>query len=184
MTLRDFEDRLSGYKYTDMEKSVISEQYDMYSLTYGFDRNLSSQRYEYVYGMKLPTKPEYNYDANLVLVIATTDIFKRFGPGAEESLAEAFDTQIQKFGFAPVDGEGHCFKNDRDMAVALEYDNGSVSVICSYNAPQIKMEVKRIPRAASSQVDVEPDNFDTFGLDHTEEFVPLDESAVVEDIAE
>lgn len=42
MTLRDFEDRLSGYKYTDMEKSVISEQYDMYSLTYGFDRNLSS----------------------------------------------------------------------------------------------------------------------------------------------
>lgn len=184
MTLSDFKDKLSGHKYLDMDENIISERGYPYSFSYGFDQNLSSQGYDYIYGMKFPRVPEYNYDANLVIVVATTDIFKRFEPGAEESLAKAFDTQIQKLGFAPVDGEEHCFKNDRDMAVALEYDNGSVSVICSYNAQLIKMEVKRVPRAASSQVDVEPDNFDTFGLDHTEEFVPLDESVVVEDIAE
>lgn len=191
MTLRDFEDRLSGYKYTDMEKSVISEQYDMYSLTYGFDRNLSSQRYEYVYGMKLPTKPEYNYDANLVTVVATTDIFKRFEPGAEESLAKAFDAQIQKLGYAPVDGVAHCFKNDRDMAVGLAYDNGKVSVMCSYN-PQVKMEVERIPRSVSSGIDVEADHIDAFNLDHGKELAPVDSVALVdivdlvdvEDIAE
>lgn len=165
MVLRDFKDKLSGYKYADMDESTLHEYDFPFSFLYGFDKNLSSQRYEYIYGYRFPTSPEYNYNANLSAVFAINSTFEKFQPGSEEALAKAFDAQIEKAGFKPVEGKPHWFKNDKDMAVALAYDEGKVTVMCAYLPRYIELKVERKPREEASKDDVQVDYVDTFGLE-------------------
>ncbi|MDE7410648.1 MAG: WG repeat-containing protein [Paramuribaculum sp.] len=178
MILRDFKDKLSGYKYADMDKSTLRDYDYPFSFLYGFDKNLSSRRYNYIHGYSFPTSPEYNYNANLSAVFAINSTFEKFQPGSEEALAKAFDSQIQKVGFKPVEGKANWFKNDKDMAVALAYDKGKVTVMCVYLPRYMELTVERKPREESSKDDVQVDYVDTFG------FEELKESTVVEDVIE
>lgn len=165
MVLRDFKDKLSGYKYADMDESTLHDYDYPFSFLYGFDKNLSSQRYEYIYGYRFPTSPEYNYNANLSAVFAINSTFEKFQPGSEEALAKAFDAQIQKAGFKPVEGKPHWFKNDKEMAVALAYDEGKVTVMCAYLPRYMELKVERKSREEASKDDVQVDYVDTFGLE-------------------
>ncbi len=180
MVLRDFQNKLSGYKYADMDKSTLKDYGYPFSFVYSFDKNLSSRRYEYIYGYRFPTSPEYNYNANLSGVSATNRLFQEYQPGSEEALAKAFEFQIQKTGFKPVDGKPHWFKNDKDMAVALAYDDGEITVMCAYMPRFMDLTVVRNPRNESSEDNVQVDYIDTFGLEHTNS---LDSITIVEDIA-
>lgn len=174
MILRDFKDKLSGFKYADMDESSLKDYDYPYSYLYAFDQNLSSQRYEYIYGYRFPTSPEYNYNANLSGVVAVSNTFKDFQPGSEEALAKAFDAQIQKLGFKPVEGKPNWFKNNKDMAVALAYEDGSISVLCAYLPQFMSFEVKRNPRDESAKTDVQVDYIDTFGLEKGEDSIAVD----------
>lgn len=184
MTLRDFKDKLSGYKYADMDESTLHDYDYPFSFLYGFDKNLSSQRYEYIYGYRFPTSPEYNYNANLSAVFAINSTFEKFQPGSEEALAKAFDSQIQKSGFKPVEGKANWFKNDKDMAVALAYDEGKVTVMCAYLPRFMDLKVERKPREESSKDNVQVDYVDTFGLEKLEDSMAVDTVAVVEEVVE
>lgn len=182
MVLRDFKDKLSGYKYADMDTSSLSEYGYPFSFLYGFDNTLASQRYEYIYGYRFPTSPEYNYNANLSGVFAHNNTFKKFQPGSEEALAKAFDTQIQKAGFKPVEGKSNWFKNDKDMAVALAYYEGEITVMCSYQPRFMELSVERKPRDGSSKDNVQVDYIDTFGLEKAEDSIAIDSLAVIEEV--
>ena len=182
MILSDFEDKLSGYKYADMNTSTIHEYDYPFSFVYGFDKNLSSQRYEYIYGYRFTKSPEYNYTANLSTVCALNNTFEKFQPGAEETLAKAFDTQIQEAGFKPVDGKTHWFKNDKNMAVALAYADGTITVMCAYMPQYMDLNVERKSREDSYENDVHVDYVDTFGLEESYGYIPVDSIAVVEEI--
>jgi len=166
MHLRDFKDKLSGYKYADMDESTLTDYGYPFMFLYGFDQNLSSERYEYIYGYRFPTSPEYNYNANLAFVVARNSSYKDFQPGSEEALAKAFDSLIQKQGFKPVDGKPNWFKNDKTgMCVALAYDDGSVSVMCAYIDEYMRMEAKRHAREEATKDDVQVDYVDIFGFE-------------------
>ena len=80
MVLRDFKDKLSGYKYADLKESTLTEYDYPFTFLYGFDNNLSSERYEYFYGYRLPKGAEYNYNANLALAMAINSTFKEYQP--------------------------------------------------------------------------------------------------------
>lgn len=175
MMLRDFKDKLSGYKYADMNETSLRDYDYPFSYLYAFDQHLSSQRYEYIYGYSFPTSPEYNYNANLAVVFAINSTYSNFQPGSEESLAKAFDSQIQKKGFKPVVGKPNWFENDKGMAVALAYEDGTVSVMCAYLPRYMSLEAKRIPRKESSKNDIQVDYIDTFGFE-----IPVDSLAVTE----
>ncbi len=174
MTLRDFKDKLSGYKYADMDKSTLHDYDYPFSFIYGFDQKLSSQRYEYIYSYRFPTSPEYNYDANLSVVFALNSTFERFQPGSEEALAKAFESKIQEVGFKPVDGKPCWFKNNKDIAVALAYDEGTVSIMCAYLPRYMELEVNRKPREESSKDDIQLDYIDTFGLEKLDDSIAAD----------
>ena len=180
MLLRDFADKLSGYKYSDMDKCTIDEFDYPFSYLYAFDRNLASERYEYIYGYRFPTSPEYNYSANLGLVAAINITYSEYQTGAEEDLVKAFETQIQKKGFKPVDEYPHWFTNDNGMAVAMSYDKSIVGVYCAFIPRFMKYEVKRIPRDGSEK-DEEVDYIDTFGIDKNPN--PVEEVELVEEVA-
>lgn len=184
MVLQDFKDKLSGYKYADMNESTLYDYNYPFSFLYGFDNNLSSQRYEYIYGYRFPTSPEYNYNANLSAVFAINSTFDKFQPGSEEALAKAFDSQIQKAGFKPVEGNANWFKNDKDMAVALAYDEGKITVMCAYLPRFLDLKVERKPREESSKDNVQVDYVDTFGLERHEDSTAVDTVAVVEEVVE
>ena len=160
MILRDFKDKLSGYKYADMDESVLHDFDYPFSYLYGFDKTLSSRRYEYIYGYRFPTSPEYNYNAHLATVFAINSTFEEYQPGSEETLAKAFDYQIQKAGFKPIKGKPHWFRNDNDMAVALAYNEGIITVMCAYIPRYTELTVKRKSRDGSSnsmaQIDYNP----------------------------
>ena len=166
MVLRDFKDKLSGYKYADMDESTLHDYDYPFSFVYCFDKNLSSQRYEYIYGYRFPTSPEYNYNANLSVVFAINNTFEKFQPGSEEALVKAFEVQIQKVGFNPVEGKPNWFKNDKDVAVALAYDEGKVTVMCAYLPRFMDLNVERKPREETSKDNIQVDYVDTFGLEH------------------
>lgn len=180
MVLRDFKEKLSGYKYADMNESTLRDYGYPFSFLYLFDEKLASQRYEYLYGYGFPTSPEYNYNANLSAVFAINNTFEKFQPGSEEALAKAFDSQIQKAGFKPVEGRPNWFKNDKDMAVALAYNEGNVTVMCAYLPRYMELQVERKPREESYKDDVQIDYIDTFGLEKLEDPVEADSVAVVE----
>lgn len=181
MHLRDFKDKLSGYKYADMDESTLNEYDYPFMFLYGFDKNLSSQTYEYIYGYSFPKGPEYNYNANLTMVFAINSAYKDFQPGAEEELAKTFDAQIQKKGFKPVEGKPNWFKNDKTgMCVGLSYDDGTVSVMCAYSDRYMNIEVKRKPREDSSKDDVQVDYVDSFGLE--KDSAAVDSVAVAEEV--
>lgn len=180
MVLRDFKEKLSGYKYADMNESTLRDYGYPFSFLYLFDEKLASQRYEYLYGYGFPTSPEYNYNANLSAVFAINNTFEKFQPGSEEALAKAFDSQIQKAGFKPVEGRPNWFKNDKDMAVALAYNEGNVTVMCAYLPRYMELQVERKPREESYKDDVQIDYIDTFGLEKLEDPVEVDSVAVVE----
>lgn len=181
MVLRDFKDKLSGYKYADMNESTLTDFDYPFSFLYSFDKNLSSERYEYIYGYKFPTSPEYNYNANLAVVLAINSTFEKYQPGAEETLAKAFDTQIQKTGFKPVDGQPKWFINDEGMAVALNYEKGNVTVMCSYIPKYIAhLKVERKSREDFSKDNIQVDYVDTFGLEHVSEV----DSIAIDDVIE
>lgn len=184
MVLRDFKDKLSGYKYADMDESTLRDYDYPFSFLYGFDKNLSSQRYEYIYGYRFPTSPEYNYNANLSAVFAINSTFEKFQPGSEEVLAKAFDSQIQRAGFKPVEGKANWFKNDKDMSVALAYDEGKVTVMCAYLHRYMDLKVERKSREESSKDNVQVDYVDTFGLEKHEDSMAVDTVAVVEEVLE
>ncbi len=184
MTLRDFKDKLSGYKYADMSESTLHDYDYPFSYLYGFDKNLSSQRYEYIYGYRFPTSPEYNYNANLSAVFAINSTFEKFQPGSEEALAKAFDSQIQKAGFKPVEGKANWFKNEKDIAVALAYNNGTVTVMCAYLPRYMELKAERNPREETSKDNVQVDYVDTFGLEKFESPVAVDTVAAIEDVIE
>lgn len=177
MVLRDFEDKLSGYKYADMDKTTLTDYDYPYSFVYGFDRNLSSQRYEYIFGYRFPSGAEYNYGANLTAAFAITSKFERFQPGSEEALAKAFDSQIKKAGFKPVNKYSHWFKNDKDMAVALSYNEGTVTIMCAYSPRTMQLDVKRNPRENSSNDNGPIDYVDTFGLEGLDDDIVIADSA-------
>ena len=179
MVLRDFKDKLSGLKYADMDESTLHDYDYPFSFVYGFDRNLSSQRYEYIYGYRFPTSPEYNYNANLSAVFAINSTFDKFQPESEEALGKAFDAQIQISGFKPVDGKPHWFKNDKDMAVALAYNEGKITVMCAYLPRYMDLKVERKSREEFSQENVQVDYVDTFGIERTSN---SDSTAIEEDI--
>lgn len=167
MSLRDFRHLLSGNRYADMAESLIYDVDYPITFIYGFNQKLSSQRYEYIYGYRFPTTPEYNYNAELTIVIAAiNNTVKQFQPGSEEELAKAFDSQIQKIGFKPVAENAHWFKNDKDIAVALDYyEDGGVSVICVYDQRNKYIDITRLPRKDSHNNDIQVDYIDTFGLE-------------------
>lgn len=180
MHLRDFKDKLSGYEYADMDESTLHEYDYPFMFLYGFDKNLSSQTYEYFYGYRFPKGAEYNYSANLTMVFAINSSYKDFQPGSEQALAKAFDSQIQKKGFKPVEGKPNWFKNAKTgMCVGLSYDDGTVSVMCAYSDRYMNIEVTRNPREESSKDDVQVDYIDTFGLENTND---TDSVAVVEEV--
>lgn len=166
MVLRDFKSKLSGYKYADMDESTLHDYDYPYMYLYGFDQHLSSQRYEYIYGYRFPTSPEYNYNANLAVVWAINSNYKDFQPGSEEALAKAFDSLIQKQGYKPVEGKPNWFTNEKtSMSVGLSYDKGSVSVVCAYIPKFMSLALDRNPREEASKDDVQVDYVDTFGLE-------------------
>ncbi len=179
MHLRDFKDKLSGYKYADTEKTTIHDYDYPFVFIYSFDNYLSSQTYEYIYGYRFPKEPEYNYNANLTVVSVNNSSYKVYQPEAEEALAKAFDTQIQKKGFKPVDGKPNWFKNEKTgMAVSLSYEDGTVSVKCVYSDRYMNIDVKRKPREDSSQEDVQVDYVDTFGFESSND---TDSNAIVKE---
>lgn len=181
MHLRDFKDKLSGYKYADMDK-VTLEDFDYhypFSFVYAFDQHLSSQRYEYIYGYRFSKSPEYNLDANLVAAIAINSSFNKFQPGSEENLAKAFDSQIQKMGFKPVEEKENWFVNENGLAVAIGYDEGTVSIYSSYRPPLYMINVERKSRDGSTTENVQVDYVDTFGLEHLN-----DSEVVVEEVVD
>lgn len=163
MVLRDFKNKLSGYKYADMDQSTITDYDYPYMLLYAFDQHLSSQRYEYIYGYRFPKSPEYNYNANLVAVSAISASFSDFQPGSEVALGEAFDNLIQKQGFKPVDGKSYWYKNDSGFAVGLGYNDNVVEIKAAYN-PHFMLEIERNPRS-NDDSNVQVDYVDTFGLE-------------------
>lgn len=168
MHLRDFKNKLSGYKYADMNETTLRDYDYPFAFMYGFDRHLSSQTYEYLYGYRFPKDVEYNYNANLNLVCAINSLYKDFQPGSEEALAKAFDSQIQKQGFKPVAGCPNWFKNDKTgMRVALSFNDGTITVLCAYSDSLMKMDAIRNPRGDDSDNDVQVDYIDTFGFDVT-----------------
>lgn len=177
MVLRDFKDKLSGLKYADMDETTVYDYDYPYSFLYGFDKHLSSQRYEYIYGFRFPTSPEYNYNANLTAVFAVNDTFEKYQPGSEEALAKAFDSQIQKMGFKPVEGKPNWFKNDKDMAVGLAYNNGKVTVMCAYSPNYLNLKVERKSREESSKENIKPDYEDTFGLEIDDDSIIVAETS-------
>lgn len=181
MVLRDFKDKLSGYVYADMNKFSLQEYDYPFVFEYGFDQPLASQRYQYIYGYSFPTSPEYNYNANLSAVLATIISFDKFQPGSEEALAKAFDSQIQKAGFKPLKGKSNWFKNDKDMAVALGYNEGKVTIMCAYVPSYLGLQVERKSREAASKGDVQVDYVDAFGLETSNDSIAVD-SAVVEEV--
>jgi len=180
MVLRDFEDKLSGYKYADMNETTLRDYDYPFSFLYGFDQNLSSQRYEYLYGYRFPSSPEYNYNANLSAVFAINNTFKKYQLGSEEALAQAFDAQVQKIGFKPVEGKINWFKNDMDMAVALAYKDGVITVMCAYLPRYMDLDVERLARQNSSEENVQVDYVDTFGLEKIDDSIVADSAVVVD----
>lgn len=145
MVLRDFKDKLSGYKYADLEKTTIKDYDYPYSYIYSFDRHLSSQRYEYIYGYRFPTSPEYNYDANLVAVSAMFNLSDEYQPGSEVALWKAFDNLIQRQGYKPVADKPNWYINDLGLAIGLGYNNEVVEIKAAYNSNYMT-ELKRTPR--------------------------------------
>ena len=182
MVLRDFKDKLSGYKYADLKESTLTEYDYPFTFLYGFDNNLSSERYEYFYGYRLPKGAEYNYNANLALAMAINSTFKEYQPGAEESLAKAFDAQIQRAGFKPMDGHPNYFVNDKTgTTVGLGYDDGTVSVYYAYLPKFTKLKIERKPREEFSKDDVQFDYVDTFGLENKDDTIAVDSVAVIDE---
>lgn len=179
MHLKDFKDKLSGYKYADMNETTLKDFDYPFSFIYAFDQYLSSQRYEYIYGYRFPKSPEYNLDANLAAAVAINNSYNEFQPGSEEDLAKAFDSQIQKLGFKPVEGKENWFTNDNGLAVALGYDDGTVSIHCSY-LPKYMINVERKSRVGSSKENVQVDYVDTFGLENSNDCTEADTVAVEE----
>lgn len=126
---------------------------------YYFDRNIDS---DYDYG--------YDGNAKLIAVISGPIYYlTESQPGAEEALAEAFDTLIQKKGFSPVEGQPHWFlSNKGGMAVALSYKNGEIYLNCTYSH---YYDIVRIPRSEQITASFEPyditysdDNYNKFKL--------------------
>lgn len=151
MVLRDFKEKLSGYKYADMDEHTLNDYDYPFSFIYGFDKSLSSQRYEYFYGYSFPKGPEYNYNANLVMAIALSSSYTEYQPGAEERLAKAFDAQILKLGFKPMEGNQYYFVNDKTgTAVGLGYEDGVVKIHYVYDLSYASLELNRQPREESS----------------------------------
>lgn len=114
---------------------------------YYFDRNIRSG---------------YDYDSNakLMAVLDPNDLTKS-QPGTEETLAEAFDTLIQKKGFFPVKGQPHWFLSGKGgMAVALSYKDGYVYLHCSYSH---YYDIERVSRteqiAVPSEMSYHDDNY-------------------------
>lgn len=175
MVLRDFENMLSGYKYADIERSSLDEDGCLFSFLYTFDQNLSSQQYEYVDDYSIPTSAEYNYKASLMAVEVINNSFKNFQRTAVEEMAKIFDEEIQKLGFKPVQNRPYWFKNDKNIAVALSYDNSSVSVLCSYSPIYINThDVKRIYSENFLQDDAQIDYIDTFWLETSNVFKEIE----------
>ena len=126
---------------------------------YYFDRNIYS---DYDYG--------YDGNAKLIAVISGPIYYlTESQPGAEEDLAEAFDTLIQKKGFSPVEGQPHWFlSNKGGMAVALSYKDGEIYLNCTYSH---YYDIVRIPRSEQITASFEPyditysdDNYNKFEL--------------------
>ena len=159
-----------------MNESTLTDFDYPFSFLYSFDKNLSSERYEYIYGYKFPTSPEYNYNANLAVVLAINSTFEKYQPGAEETLAKAFDTQIQKTGFKPVDGQPKWFINDEGMAVALNYEKGNVTVMCSY----IPKYIAHLKVERKSREDFSKDNIQVDYVEHVSEV----DSIAIDDVIE
>lgn len=180
MVLRDFKNKLSGYKYADMDESTLRDYDYPFMYLYGFDQHLSSQRYEYIYGYRFPTSPEYNYSAKLAVVWAIKN-YENYQPGSEEALAKAFDSKIQKQGFKPVEGKPNWFTNEKtSMSVGLSYDKGAVSVVCAYIPKFMSLTLDRNPREEASKDDLQVDYVDTFGLEM--DSTAIDSVAVVEEV--
>lgn len=74
--------------------------------------------------------------------------------------------------------------NDKDMAVALAYDEGKVTVMCAYFPRYMDLKVERKPREESSKDNVQVDYVDTFGLENLKDSTAVDTVAVVEEIVE
>lgn len=187
MTLADFKDKLSGLKYADMDQSSIVDHDYPYTYLYGFDQNLSSMKYEYYYGYQFPSSPEYNYNANLIAVLATNSEYDRYQTDAEEKLAKAFETQIKKEGFKEVEGKPNWFESPDGLYVALGYNDGTVIVFGVYDPKLMdKLTLDRISRSEDKTEDnVEVDYIDTFGLDNViEEDASEETTEAVEAVAE
>ena len=99
MHLSDFKDQLSMATWADTDTRTVHDYDDSFFYTYSFDKYLSSQTYEYIYGYAIPNDAKYNYNANLVFVKAESSKYEDFQPGSEEALAKAFDSKIPKHGF-------------------------------------------------------------------------------------
>lgn len=178
MLLFDFRDKLSGFKYAEMNESSLREDEPPYTFVYCFSNNLASQRYEYLYGYPIATTVEYNYHTPLARVLAINEKFKEFQPGSEEALGEAFDEQIHKIGFQKVNGRPNWFINEKNVGVALSYKHGVVTLMCAYNPIGMNVNAERISRNNSFDNNVKIDYEDAFGLEHSDNSIESDSAYI------
>lgn len=153
MTLGDLESAnlLDEFYYVTDYDTMIQATYKGGGDTkyYYFDRNIDS---------------DYGYDGNAKLIAVISGpiyYLTESQPGAEEALAEAFDSLIQKKGFSPVEGQPHWFLSDKGgMAVALSYKDGYVYLHCSYSH---YYDIERVSRteqiAVPSEMSYHDDNY-------------------------
>lgn len=161
MTLADFKDKIKGSAYSNKDKKSIDDDgYNSpYAFEYMFDRNLASDRYEYVnywgYTYRTNAGAAFNYNAKLTSVVAfRKNSLTFFQPGAEDNLAKAFDAKIQKAGFKPYEKKSHYFINEKaGTLVALGYGEGNVFIIYVYNPEYVTYDIPRESRKSDSDED-------------------------------
>ena len=159
MTLDDFRDLLSGYKYLDSEKSHLEERINGQEVSYIFERTLSHETYRYIYGYRFSDGKDYDYKNPLFAALTAYSV-KEFEGDAEVKLTEAIESRLSSLGFN--NNEDGVLKNDNGYSVSVGYDNGVVSISYVFSDSSVKMDRKGRTNAV-----VEPEGYNYLGLDNT-----------------
>jgi hypothetical protein len=131
--LYDYSEYLSGYKYADMSTCAFYGEANSYRLAYIFDKTLSSESYEYSWGYRFSSGPEYNYNANLVACATILDL-SQYQSGAEESFINAIEKRLGKIGFTKsTDFQYYYVNKDSGTAIGFGYKNGIVEIRYVYD---------------------------------------------------
>lgn len=168
-TLNDFKDKVSGYKYSDLDNNYIIDNDGEFPISYVFDQNLTHRTYEYIYGYRISGTPEYSYNAKVLGCTMSYDVNK-YDLTAEDKLATEVENLLKKKGFKDSE-QPNILVSDKKTSAAVSYTKGIVYILYRFTESGLK------PVREKRTEIKKPDSY----YDADDELVAVDSVVVVEE---